>query len=332
MEIIIDAMSGDNAPIEIVKGAVLASFKTKAKLVLVGDKPQIETILKGAKADTRNIDIVHTDTVVTMEDDPREVLRSKKNSSMTTGLRLLKDEGDAFISAGNTGALHVGASLIIRPIKGVQRAAIATMLPFTPPVLLLDSGANVNVTSDYLVQWAILGSIYMKGVCGVENPRIGLLNNGAEEHKGMQLQIDAFRQLRESGMNFVGNIEGSDISQSRCDVLVTDGFTGNIALKTIEGTSKLFFSELKDIFLTNVRTKLAFGGVKNELISLKKKYDSSEHGGAPLLGLQKPVIKAHGSSDARAIMNAVRQAEQYINNNVIEEMTAKVAEANNGKE
>ena len=196
MNIIIDAMGGDNAPREIVKGAIAASQKTKSRLTLVGSRGKIESILKEEGADPRVFDIVHTDSVITMEDDPLSVVRAKKDSSMSTGLRLLKEGGDAFVSAGNTGALHAGSSLIVRTVKGVQRSGIATVLPFTRPILLMDCGANVNVTADYLVQWAMMGAIYMKNVVGVADPEVGLLNNGTEEHKGTQIQIDAYAKLR----------------------------------------------------------------------------------------------------------------------------------------
>ncbi len=325
MNIRIDAMGGDNAPREIVKGAIAASQKTKSRLTLVGSRGKIESILKEEGADPRVFDIVHTDSVITMEDDPLSVVRAKKDSSMSTGLRLLKEGGDAFVSAGNTGALHAGSSLIVRTVKGVQRSGIATVLPFTRPILLMDCGANVNVTADYLVQWAMMGAIYMKNVVGVEDPEIGLLNNGAEEHKGTQIQIDAYAKLRTApGIRFHGNVEAKELPFGPCDVLVTDGFTGNITLKLIEGMSKYMFSLLKDMYMTNAMTKLSFFAMKDQLRKVKHDFDASEYGGAPLLGLQKPVIKAHGSSDARAITNAVRQAEAYISTGVTAEIAAQM--------
>lgn len=330
MDIVIDAMGGDNAPAEIVKGAVLASQKYKSKLILVGNKTKIEQYLRENNADTRGIEIVHTDSVITMEDDPLVVVRSKKDSSMAKGLKLLKDGADAFVSAGNTGALHVGSSLIIRTIKGVQRSGIATILPFERPILLMDSGANVNVTADYLVQWAMMGSIYMKNVLGVENPEVGLLNNGAEEHKGTQIQIDAYQKLKEKqAIKFMGNVEGKELPVAKCDVIVTDGFTGNITLKLVEGLSKYFFGMLKDMYTQNVMTKMSFLVMKDSLRDIKHQFDSSEYGGAPLLGLQKPVIKAHGSSDAKAICNAVRQAEAFVKTGVIEEITTVMQDYSN---
>ena len=243
---------------------------------------------------------------------------------MSTGLRMLKEgKGDAFVSAGNTGALFAGATLIVRKIKGVNRPAIATVLPMTPPVLLLDSGANINVEPQYLVQFAIMGGEYMKKIYGVENPRIGLLNNGSEETKGTTLQLETYKALSATeGINFVGNVEANRIPRDACDVLVTDGFTGNILLKSIEGMGKLMKSTLEGLFRANAGSMLAYLFVKKNLRSVKKNFDSSEHGGAPLLGISKPVIKAHGSSNAKAFKNAIRQAAQYAKTGLIDDITA----------
>lgn len=327
MRIIIDAMGGDNAPKEIVKGAALATKNYNHEIVLVGNKPQIEELLKENEADLSKIEIVHTESFITMEDDPICVVRLKKDSSMSVGLNLLKTEGDAFVSAGNTGALHAGSSLIVRSVKGVQRSGIATILPFEHPILMMDCGANVNVTANYLAQWAVMGSIYMKNVHGIENPRVGLLNNGTEEHKGTQIQIDAYQMLKDNeNINFVGNIEGKQLPFGPCDVLVTDGFTGNVTLKLLEGMGAFVFSALKGMFTKNALTKMSFLAMKDQLKGFKKTFDASEYGGAPLLGLQKPVIKAHGSSDARAIMNAVRQAATFVKTGVIDEISAAMSE------
>ena len=323
MRIIIDAMGGDNAPGEIVKGAVEAAKNSEVDIVLVGDKAKIEQCLKSCNAPAKIVDIVHTDSVITMEDDPMSILRAKKNCSMAVGLRMLKEGGDAFISAGNTGALHAGSSLIIRPVRGVMRSGIATILPFARPVLLMDCGANVTVTADYLEQWAIMGSLYMKNVMGVNEPEVGLLNNGTEEGKGTQIQIDAYKKLKElENIHFVGNVESREIPNAPCDILVTDGFTGNITLKLAEGMAKFMFSQLKVMYTKNPMTKMSFLVMKDQLKAMKKSFDASEYGGAPLLGLQKPVIKAHGSSDAKAITNAVYKAEAFIRTGVITEMEA----------
>ncbi|MBE6625724.1 MAG: phosphate acyltransferase PlsX [Ruminococcaceae bacterium] len=326
MRIIIDAMGGDRAPEEIVKGVAIATKKYDHDIVLVGNKPVIEDLLKEYEADTSKIEIVHTETVITMEDDPICVVRSKKDSSMSVGLNLLKTDGDAFVSAGNTGALHAGSSLIIRSVKGVQRSGIATILPFAKPILMMDCGANVNVTSNYLDQWAVMGSIYMKNVHGIETPTVGLLNNGTEEHKGTQIQIDAYKLLKDNAnISFAGNIEGKELPFGPCDVIVTDGFTGNVTLKLLEGMGAFVFSALKDMFTQNAMTKLSFVAMKKQLKGFKKTFDASEYGGAPLLGLQKPVIKAHGSSDARAITNAINQAAKFVKTGVIDEIAAAMS-------
>ena len=327
MDIIIDAMSGDNAPGEIVKGAVLAAQKLKSKIILVGDKKIIEKHMNDNNADFRIMDIVHAEEVIAMEDDPLSVIRKKKDSSMAKGLRLLKETGDAFVSAGNTGALQVGASLIVRPIKGVLRSGIATMVPFERPMLMMDCGANVNVTSSYLVQWARMGTIYMRNILGIPEPEVGLLNNGAEDHKGTQIQVDAYAAMKEDeSINFIGNIEGKQLPFKACDVLITDGFTGNITLKLIEGMSEYLFSLLKKMYTKNTMTKMSFLVMKDQLRQMKHDFDASEYGGAPLLGLQKPVIKAHGSSDAKAILNAVKQAQTFIKTDVIIDITTAMAD------
>ena len=208
----------------------------------------------------------------------------------------------------------------------MQRSGIATVLPFARPMLMMDSGANINVTAEYLVQWAIMGSIYMKNVMGVENPEVGLLNNGTEEHKGRQIEIDAYQKLSAlESIRFHGNVEAKELPNGPCDVLVTDGFTGNVTLKLIEGMAKFMFGTLKDLYSQNAMTKMSFLAMKNGLRKMKHDFDSSEYGGAPLLGLQKPVIKAHGSSDAKAIVNAVRQAEAFIRTGVTDQFAAEMA-------
>ena len=326
MNIAVDAMGGDNAPLEVVKGAINAALEYKdLNITLVGDEAKIRDISREiGVVIPNNVEILHSSSVVTMEDDPMIVMKEKKDSSMAMGLKLLKEDGvDAFISAGNTGALHTASTLIVRKMKGVRRSAIAAILPFDPPVLLLDSGANPVVTADLLLQWAIIGSAYMKNVFGVENPRVGLLNNGTEEHKGTPVACEAFSLLKKSKViNFVGNIESKEIPNSPCDVLVTDGFTGNITLKLIEGMGKFIGKSLNDIFRSNVFTKLSYLiTFKEEISKFRTKLDASEYGGAPLLGLSKPVIKAHGSSKAKEIKNAIRQAIEYTNSNIIKEVS-----------
>ncbi len=312
-------MGGDKAPLEVVKGAYLASLEYNASFILVGDKAAIEKIAAEEQIDLRRFDIVHANSVIEMEDDPISVVRAKNDSSMSVALRLLSEgKGDAVVSTGNTGALFTGATLIVRKIKGIRRAAIASILPMNPPVLLLDSGANVTVTDEYLEQFAIMGSIYMQRVYGLNAPRVGLLNNGSEECKGTELQLKTYARLSESpSINFVGNVEANKIPKNACDVLVTDGFTGNILLKSIEGMGKMMLTTMKELFYADTRTKISAVFARHKVADIKKRFDPTEHGGAPILGISKPVIKAHGSSNANAVKNAVRQAINYAETSVI---------------
>ena len=313
MKIIVDVMGGDNCPEAAVKGVCMAAARWQATYIMVGDRKKIEQIARENSLDIRRIDIVHTDSYMTMEDDPLSVVRSKSDSSMAVGLRLLAEgRGDAFVSSGNTGALFTGATLIVRKVKGIQRAGIGTVLPFQNPVLLLDTGANVTVTPDNLEQFGAMGAAYMRKMYGIESPRVGLLNNGSEACKGTELQQEAYRLLAANKeINFVGNIEGGTAPFDVCDVLVADGFTGNIYLKCVEGVGKFLLKRVKGVLMSSTTTKLAALALKKPLSDMKKEYDPSERGGAPILGISKPVIKAHGSSDDRAIMNAIRQAMDY---------------------
>ncbi len=337
--IIVDMMGGDNAPLETVKGVGLAikELDKDVKYILVGDRGEIEKTARENGISLDGCEIVHTDEVITMEDDPISVVRGKENSSMSVGLRMLKDgKGDAFVSTGNTGALFTGANLIVRKVKGVKRPAIASLLPLKPPVLLADSGANVVVTPEYLEQFAIMGSAYMRHVMGVENPRVGLLNNGEEEHKGTELQIETYKILKANeSINFVGNVEGNRVMQDTCDVIIADGFTGNIFLKTMEGLGKVMLKTLKATFYSKIRTRAAGLLVKGEMAGIKKTFDANELGGAPILGILKPVIKAHGSSNAKAFKNAIRQAIAYSDTPItaeIEEAIAVAAERKRAQE
>ncbi len=319
MRIIVDVMGGDKAPAETVKGVIQAAQEFNASFILVGNRDDIERIAAENDFDVRRMDIVHTDTVITMEDDPLCVVRGKQDSSMSVGLRMLAEgHGDAFVSTGNTGALFTGATLIVRKVKGVQRAGIGTILPLENPVLLLDTGANVTVTDENLEQFGAIGSAYMSKMYGIENPRVGLLNNGAEECKGTELQKSAYQRLKNNAdINFVGNIEGNVLPFNSCDVIVADGYTGNILLKTIEGLGKLLLGKLKEVLYSSTATKLAALSMKKPLGGMKKQFDASEYGGSPILGISKPVIKAHGSSDAKAFKNAIRQAITYADSGAI---------------
>lgn len=321
--ILVDMMGGDRTPEETVKGVCLAAEEWDAEYILLGDRERLLTAAKEQQLSLERFCLVHTPTVLTMEDEAMAVMREKADSSMSLGLHMLAEgKGDALVSTGNTGALFTGANLIVRKIKGVRRPAIAAMLPMHPPVLLLDSGANVEVTADYLEQFAVMGTQYMRHVFDIDCPRVGLLNNGSEEKKGTDLQREAYGRLKNNpDLCFVGNVEGNCVMNNVCDVLVTDGFTGNILLKTMEGMGKLMLKTLKELFSANAKTAVAYGLVRSDLRTVKKNFDASELGGAPILGISRPVIKAHGSSDAKAFKNAIGQALTFSEADVTEHMT-----------
>ena len=330
MRIIIDVMSGDRAPLEILLGVDTAAkqgFAKDVEFTLVGDEKVIKALAEEHGIDISHYEIKHTDVVLTMEDDPMAVMKEKKGSSLGLALQTLaKGDGDALVSAGNTGALFSGSALIVKRVPGVQRAGIGAILPLTNPVMLMDSGASVKPNEEYMTGFAVMGNAYMKAIYGVENPRVGLLNNGTEEHKGTELQQAAYKRLSESKLfNFIGNVEGNSMILGACDVAVTDGFTGNVSLKCIEGMGKLLSAELKAMFGGGLGGIVAYLLIKKKLKAFKKRFDAKEHGGAPILGLKKIVIKAHGSSDAKAISNAIRQAINCVNLNVVD-IIAKEAE------
>ena len=324
MNIAVDAMGGDNAPYEIVKGVLEASFENKDfNITLIGDKNKIlDCADKIGTSIPSNIQIIHTEDFITMDDDPMLIMKEKSESSMAIGLKMLKaGEVDGFVSAGSTGALHTGSTLLVRKIKGIRRSAIASVLPFKTPLLLLDSGANPTVTAEILLQWSIISTVYMKKMFGIENPRVGLLNNGTEECKGTPTVVEAYGLLKnQQNINFVGNVEAREIMNSVCDIVVTDGFTGNIALKLTEGMGKFILKKLKKSFIASLRTKIGYLFMRKELKNLRKDFDASEFGGAPLLGLRKPVVKAHGSSKSKEIRIAIKQTAEYASSGIIGEV------------
>lgn len=312
MKIIVDLMGGDNSPEATLTGVLEALDECSADFALVGDMEKIGLIAAEKEIDLNNkrFETYNVKTVIEMTDNPLCVVRAKKDSSMSVALRLLADgNGDAVVSAGNSGALFTGASVIVRKHRGVKRPAIGSIMPFSSPVLLLDSGANLEVNDENLEQFGIMGSVYMKNCYGLSAPRVGLLNNGTEPCKGKELQIDSYKRLSSSDkLNFVGNVEAGMLPFNACDIVVTDGFTGNILLKTCEGMGKLMGNELKNIFYESNLTKLSGLIVKKGIMQLKQRYDTTEYGGAPILGISKPVIKAHGSSNSKAFKNAILQA------------------------
>ncbi len=324
MKILVDCMSGDNAPLEIIKGVIEArEAYPDVEIEIIGDENIISNTVVTHELSLADVRIHHAPDVIDMEDRPLSVVREKKDSSMSLGLRLLASgETDAFVSAGNTGALVTGATLIVKRIPGINRAAIASILPLSCPVLLMDSGANLTVTSDNIVQFAFMGAKYMEKIYGLERPRVGQLNNGTEYNKGNGLQVEAYQLLSESGLNFVGNIESKEAPFGICDVLVCDGFTGNIFLKAVEGMGKFLMGTMKDVLSTNIVTKASTLTMRAKIGEIKKQFDASEHGGAPILGISRPVIKAHGSSDATAIKNAIRQAIFFVETGINEDIVS----------
>ncbi|MCI6229234.1 MAG: phosphate acyltransferase PlsX [Clostridiales bacterium] len=317
MKIILDAMGGDNAPEAPVLGALDAVKTYGADIILVGRGEEILEVLKKNGLDNlpEGIEIAHADDVVDMHDDPGTLIHKRKNSSMVVGLKMLADgKGDAFVSAGSTGALLTGATLLVKRVRGIRRAAMAPAMPTKAgtKVIICDCGANAECTPEFLLQFGLVASAYSKYTLGVENPRVGLLNIGAEDSKGTQLQKDAYVLLKDAAdkglLNFTGNVEARDVPLGAVDVVVCDGFSGNVLIKSIEGTAMFMGSMLKRMFKKNLGSKLGYLLCRSGVKDLTKLLDYREIGGTQFLGIKKPVIKAHGSSDALAFRNAVKQA------------------------
>ncbi|WP_284139915.1 MULTISPECIES: phosphate acyltransferase PlsX [unclassified Virgibacillus] len=312
MRLAIDAMGGDHAPQAIVQGAMEAiAENNNLHILLVGDEQKITPFL----TDSTNIEVMHTDEVITSEDEPVRAVRKKKNASMVLMAKEVKEKrADACISAGNTGALMSAGLFVVGRIPGIDRPALSPTLPTVDGkgFLMLDVGANVEAKPTHLLQYGIMGSIYAEKVRAIKNPTVGLLNVGTEDGKGNELTKKAFTLLKDAPINFIGNVEARDLLNGVADVVVTDGFSGNIALKTIEGTALTMFSMLKGTFMSSIKTKLAAAVVKKDLKGLKNKLDYAEYGGAGLFGLAAPVIKAHGSSNSRAIVSAIKQASHMV--------------------
>ena len=327
MRIIVDAYGGDNAPDAVLQGCRMAADRWKCEIILTGDEQKLRQRAAELSVSLEGIGIADAPDVIPVEAEPTAILKQYQQSSMARGLQMLADgEGEAFVSAGSTGALVVGGTLIVKRLKGVKRPAIGTVIPCRGGCfLLLDSGANHDCRPEMLRQFGLMGSVYMKRIIGVPNPRVGLVNIGTEETKGTELQVQAYQLMKEAGYNFIGNVEAREVPLGGCDVAVCDGFTGNILLKTMEGLAALFMGELKAIFMKSLPNKLAAAAVKKDIKGLKKQFDSAEYGGALLLGSRSPVIKAHGSSDAKAFYNAIRQAISCCENNIIGEIESQLA-------
>ena len=332
MKIIIDAMGGDNAPEAFVKGAFEAAKQMDVQILLVGRVEQLLGTMNtlGYKDLPQNVELMNADDVVDMHDDPATVLRTRKNSSMVVGLKLLAEgQGDAFVSAGSTGALLSAATLSVKRVKGIRRAAFCPSMPTkTGRCMIIDAGANAECTPEFLLQFGCMGSYYAKKTFGLAAPTVGLLNNGAEDSKGGDLQKQAYQLLKAAGdqgvINFIGNVEARDVPLGEVDVVVCDGYSGNVLLKSIEGTAvfmgSLFKKALKKNLLTKIGAALAMSGIKDVV----KLLDYNSVGGTMLLGISKPVIKAHGSSNEVAVLNAIRQAKECAESGICADIQANV--------
>ena len=334
MKVLIDAMGGDNAPLAPLQGAAAAVKEYGVQVIAVGDREKMAKVIREHNLDVAGMELLHAPDVIGMDEDATDVVRKKPDSSLAVALKALAEgKADALVSAGSTGALLVGATLIVKRIRGIKRAALGTMMPGSvKPWILIDCGANVECRPEMLLQFAVMGTAYQEKVMGVQTPTVALANNGTEDTKGTPLQLAAYPMLEESPLNFIGNIEGRDIPSGQADVVVCDGFTGNIILKLVEGVAKMFSGMIKQMFYANAKTKLAGLALTKELAAFKASFDYTEYGGAPLLGIKKPVIKAHGSSDAKAIKNAIRQAATCAEKDVAGSIEAWIAANGSGGE
>ena len=328
MRIVIDAMGGDHAPQSNVDGALAATAEWKdVEIILVGDRAQIEPLLSGKDVPS-NLTIEHAGEVITADDEPVKAVRRKKDASMVVAGRLLKEgHADAMISAGNTGALMTTGLLVVGRMEGIERPALAPMIPTLDDVgvLALDLGANMDSKPQHLAQFGLMGSLYRQKVQGIAKPRVGLLNVGVEPGKGNELTKEAYPLLQEMPIHFIGNVEARDIMVGNCDVLVCDGFAGNILLKSIEGTAGAMFSLLKEQFSQSLKSKIGAAILMPQLKGIKKKLDYSETGGAPLLGLRSLVMKSHGSSNGNAIKNAVGQTRIALKNELVSSISKEIS-------
>lgn len=323
MKIAIDAMGGDNAPEAVVRGSIQARDEYNLDIILSGKENEIKKILEKNTNNFKNVEIINAEDVITNDDKPVLAIRRKKDSSLVKALNAVKNhEADAIVSAGSTGALLSGGTLVIGRIHGIERPAIGALIPnmYGGFSLLIDSGANVDSKPEFLYDFAIMGDIYLKKAMNISSPKIAIANIGQEKSKGDKLTVETYDLLENSNLdlNFIGNIEARDILQGKADIIVCDGFAGNMILKTMEGTVQEIMKGLKTELMSNMRSKIGGALIKPALKNFKSKFDYSEHGGAPLLGVKAPVIKAHGSSDAKAIKNAIRQAKVCIESNVNE--------------
>ena len=320
MRVILDGMGGDNAPREIVKGAVAASKEMEHQIYIVGNESQIQKKKKKYKYNAEQIKVIHAAEVITNEDSPVKAIKRKKESSMAKGLNMVKTgAGDLFVSAGNTGALVVGGRMILGRIKGIDRPALASIYPIMgdKACLLVDAGASSESKAHNLLEYGTMGSIYVEKVLGRPKPKVGLVNLGVEAGKGTSVTKEAYKQLEQAPINFVGNVEAREVPTGACDVIVCDGFVGNVILKLTEGLAWNILKLLKRKFLEGLKAKIGAIFLKDKLGELKNEFDYSEYGGAPILGIDGPVIKMHGSSNAKAVKNTILKGVPYVEENVV---------------
>ncbi|MDD6700658.1 MAG: phosphate acyltransferase PlsX [Clostridia bacterium] len=336
MNIMIDGMGGDHAPEEIVKGAVQAAKEISGTVSIIGREERINECLQALNWNGDNIEIVNATEVISNNESPAMAVRKKKDSSISKGMRMLKEgEVDAFISGGSTGALLSAGLLILGRIRGIKRPAIAAFFPkigMNDTSLILDCGANAESRPEYLLQYGIMGSIFVEKVKGIENPEVMLLNVGAEEEKGDPLHKESFELLRNADINFKGNCEGRDVPFGCCDVVVTDGFSGNVFLKSSEGVALAVMKRIKQKMTEGLAAKAGALLSYNKLKEIKKEFDYSEEGGAPILGLKGPVLKIHGSSKANAVYNAILKAVPYVEQDVTALIENAITEKSSGEE
>ncbi len=332
MKIVVDGFGGDHSPAAVLRGCALAAEEYGASIAVTGNTAVLRKTAEENNIDISKLELVEADGVIEVEDDPTMITKEKSNCSMAVAFRMVAEgSADAFVSAGSTAAIVVGASLLVKRIRGIKRAALAPIIPTVNGCyMLLDGGANLECRPEMLLQFGLMGSAYMNLIMGIKAPRVGLANIGTEETKGGELQQKAYELLKASHINFTGNVEPRDIPLGACDVVVADGFSGNIILKLTEGMGKLISTKLKEIFMGGVLSKLGALLVMKKINAFKKTMDYTEYGGAPLMGVRKPVIKAHGSSDAQAFKNAIRQAIQFTENDVIGEIERHLSMVSEG--
>lgn len=335
MNIVIDGTGGDHAPREVLLGAAAAVEELGVSITVTGDETEMKKCAEENSISLNGITLVHAPRVITMDIEPTRLIKDYSDCSLAVAMQMVADgRADAVVSAGSTGALLVGATFIVKRAKKVKRPAIGVMVPMTGGkfYLLVDAGASSDCRPEMICQYAVMGTAYSRQIMGTENPRVGLINNGTEDHKGTELQQQSYPLLKGmESINFIGNVEARELPMGGCDIAVCDGFTGNVVLKLSEGFGSFFGALLKQVFMTNAVTKMAALMVSAQIKSMKKSLDYKEYGGAPILGVKKPVIKAHGDSDARAFKNAIRQAKFCVERDVCGQIELGIAELK-GKE